>query len=81
MKSRSMKQSRSVNLRTPQSVSWTMPMTGLLAWGEMMLRGTAQMLMSSARVSSLWGTCRFISSPSKSALYGDVTDRLRRKVE
>jgi hypothetical protein len=23
----------------------------------------------------------FISSPSKSALYGDVTDRLRRKVE
>lgn len=26
MKSRSMKQSRSVNLRTPQSVSWTIPL-------------------------------------------------------
>jgi hypothetical protein len=80
-KSRSMKQSRRVNLRTPHSVSWTIPMTGLLACGEMMLRGTAQMLINSARVSSDCGTCKFISSPSKSALYGDVTDKLSRKVE
>ena len=80
-KSRSMKQSRRVNLRIPQSVSWTMPMTGLLACGETICRGTHAICCSSARVSSDCGTCRFISSPSKSALYGGVTERLSRKVE
>eukprot|EP00961_Rhodomonas_salina_P120286 1619026-Rhodomonas_salina.2 len=32
-------------------------------------------------VSYDWGRCRFISSPSKSALYGEVTERLSRNVE
>ena len=36
---------------------------------------------TSARVPSDWGTCKFISSPSKSALYGDVTLRFMRKVD
>lgn len=31
-----------------------------------------------ACVSSLWGTCMFISSPSKSALYGGVAERFNR---
>ena len=35
----------------------------------------------SARASAVWGTCMFISSPSKSALYGEVTDRFSLKVE
>lgn len=46
-----------------------------------MLRGTIMISCVSARVSGVWGTCMFISSPSKSALYGDVTDRFSRKVE
>jgi hypothetical protein len=35
---------------------------------------------ASVRASSVWGTCRFISSPSKSALYGLQTDSLNRSV-
>ena len=35
---------------------------------------------ASARASSVWGTCRFISSPSKSALYGLHTHSLKRNV-
>ena len=50
-------------------------MTGLLAWGEMMLLGTIISSFISALVSCVWATCMFISSPSKSALYGEVTDR------
>ena len=46
-----------------------------------MFLGTAMIAIASARASGVCGTCMFISSPSKSALYGDVTLRLRRKVE
>ena len=35
---------------------------------------------ASARASSVCGTCRFISSPSKSALYGLHTHSLKRNV-
>ena len=35
---------------------------------------------ASARASSVCGKCRFISSPSKSALYGAQTHSLKRKV-
>ncbi len=41
---------------------------------------TRMSILASARASSLWMTCRFISSPSKSALYGVQSARLNRKV-
>mmetsp|Transcript_11141 Transcript_11141/g.46367 ORF Transcript_11141/g.46367 Transcript_11141/m.46367 type:complete len:298 (-) Transcript_11141:1509-2402(-) len=81
MRSFSMKQSLLVMLRHPSRVSCTIPMTGLLPCGLTMQRGTIIISLTSARVSNVCGTCRFISSPSKSALYGEVTDRLRRNVE
>jgi hypothetical protein len=37
-------------------------------------------VMASARASSVWGRCRFISSPSKSALKGEHTHSLKRSV-
>ena len=116
----SMKVSRRVNPREPRSVSWTIPITGLLDCGDTTHRATdiiseacvataaishgeareysrahgptgpkqrgshiyqRGVCHTSARVSIDCITCRFISSPSKSALYGVVTDRLRRKVE
>ena len=67
------KTSRLVILRTAVSVSCTIPMTGLLAWGVMIIRGTEASWLISARVSRDCATWRFISSPSKSALYGVVT--------
>ena len=70
-----------VNAREPSSVSCTMPMTGLFDCGETMQRGTSMISEHSARVSMLCITCRFISSPSKSALYGEVHERFMRKVE
>eukprot|EP00160_Parvularia_atlantis_P017066 Unigene5718_Nuclearia_a/m.17455 Unigene5718_Nuclearia_a/g.17455 ORF Unigene5718_Nuclearia_a/g.17455 Unigene5718_Nuclearia_a/m.17455 type:complete len:351 (+) Unigene5718_Nuclearia_a:973-2025(+) len=77
----SRKTSRRVNLLMPLSASCTMPMTGRLLCGLTICVGTRASSSSSVRASSVCGTCRFISSPSKSALYGVVTDRLRRKVE
>ena len=65
--------SRFVIFRTAHSVSCTMPMTGRLACGVMIMRGTDANSLISARVSSDWARWRFISSPSKSALYGVVT--------
>lgn len=56
-------------------------MTGLLHCGVMIWRGVTWMFSTSARVSMLCGTCRFISSPSKSALYGDVQLRFMRNVD
>ena len=50
------------------SESWTMPMTGRLDCGVRIIRGTIIISWISAFVSRLWGTWRFISSPSKSAL-------------
>lgn len=46
----------------------TIPMTGLLPWGDTICLGTSIKCLISARVSSLCARCRFISSPSKSAL-------------
>lgn len=46
-----------------------------------MFLATAMISENSAFASGDCGTCMFISSPSKSALYGDVTLRLSRKVE
>mmetsp|Transcript_14849 Transcript_14849/g.44421 ORF Transcript_14849/g.44421 Transcript_14849/m.44421 type:complete len:351 (-) Transcript_14849:1317-2369(-) len=75
------KQSRLVKPREPSSVSCTMPITGLFDCGETMQRGTIMISAASARVSIDWSTCKFISSPSKSALYGDVHERFIRNVE
>lgn len=44
------------------------------------LRITPMSSDASARASSVCGTCRFISSPSKSALYGLHTHSLKRNV-
>ncbi|KAH3683660.1 hypothetical protein WICPIJ_005344 [Wickerhamomyces pijperi] len=77
----SMKTSRRVIFLTPHNVSCTIPIQGLLDCGETICNGTAQMFFNSALVSSDCGTCKFISSPSKSALYGEVTDKFNLKVE
>ena len=76
-----MKLSRFVSFRTAARVSWTIPMTGLFDCGDTICFGTIQISVISARVSSDCGTCKFISSPSKSALYGDVQDKFNRNVE
>mmetsp|Transcript_25098 Transcript_25098/g.65226 ORF Transcript_25098/g.65226 Transcript_25098/m.65226 type:complete len:409 (+) Transcript_25098:3019-4245(+) len=80
-KSCSMKVSRLVIRAEANKESCTMPMTGLLDCGDTMFLGTIMICSSSALAATDCGTCRFISSPSKSALYGDVTDRFRRNVE
>lgn len=49
--------------------------------GEITILGTIISSIVSACVSGCWGRCMFISSPSKSALYGDVTAKFNRKVE
>ena len=77
----SRKQSRRVKAREPRSVSCTMPMTGLFDCGDTMQRGVSMISEHSARVSCVCNTCMFISSPSKSALYGEVQLRFIRKVE
>src|SRR3989441_457415 len=56
------------------------PMTGPPNRGERMCSCTRMRTRASARASSLCRTCRFISSPSKSALYGGHTARLKRNV-
>ena len=58
---------------TAVNVSCTIPMTGLLDCGVMIILGTDASCDISALVSSDWAKCKFISSPSKSALYGVVT--------
>ena len=73
--------SRFVTMRHASRVSWTIPMTGLFAWGDTIILGTIMSSSASAFVSFVCGTCMFISSPSKSALYGDVAERSSRKVE
>ena len=69
-----------VSRYSPTSVSCTMPMHGLLACGESIWSVTIISIATDARALADCGTCRFISSPSKSALYGAVTDRFMRKV-
>ena len=75
-----MKVSRLVMRRHASSVSCTMAITGLFACGETIIFGTIMSSWTSARVSMLCGRCMFISSPSKSALYGGVTEMFIRKV-
>mmetsp|Transcript_31166 Transcript_31166/g.96457 ORF Transcript_31166/g.96457 Transcript_31166/m.96457 type:complete len:242 (+) Transcript_31166:1735-2460(+) len=48
--------------------------------GVQMLCATPNNSWASARASSVWGRCMFISSPSKSALYGAQTHSLKRNV-
>lgn len=62
-----------VNLLTAIKESCTIPMTGLFDCGVTMFLGTIMISVISARASRDCGTCKFISSPSKSALYGVVT--------
>ena len=62
-----------VNLLTAIKESCTIPMTGLFDWGVTTFLGTIMISVISARASKDCGTCKFISSPSKSALYGVVT--------
>lgn len=62
-----------MNLQQAVSESCTIPITGLLDCGVRMFLWTIMSSPISALVSKLWGTWRFISSPSKSALYGVVT--------
>mmetsp|Transcript_64074 Transcript_64074/g.171453 ORF Transcript_64074/g.171453 Transcript_64074/m.171453 type:complete len:241 (+) Transcript_64074:3802-4524(+) len=73
--------SRLVNLDTANRESCTIPITGRFPCGDTICLGLNMMWRISARVSWLCARCKFISSPSKSALYGDVTLKLRRKVE
>ena len=76
-----MNMSRWVILRTAVSVSCTMPMTGRLDCGVIIWRGAIMSSLTSARVSTYCGKCKFISSPSKSALYGVVQLRFMRNVD
>ncbi|RNA23264.1 hypothetical protein BpHYR1_033063 [Brachionus plicatilis] len=73
--------SRLVILRTAVSVSCTMPITGRFDCGVMICRGTIINSETSARVSTDCGKCKFISSPSKSALYGVVQLKFMRNVD
>ena len=60
--------------------SWSIPMMGPPYRGERMCSSTFIRTLASARASWLWSTWRFISSPSKSALYGGQSHRLNRNV-
>mmetsp|Transcript_98404 Transcript_98404/g.300921 ORF Transcript_98404/g.300921 Transcript_98404/m.300921 type:complete len:236 (+) Transcript_98404:3534-4241(+) len=77
----SMYVSRLVYLAVASKLSCTTPITGLLPCGETSILGFSIMCLISERVSCDCPKCKFISSPSKSALYGDVTARLNLRVE
>ena len=69
-----------VNWYTPSSESWKIPMIELFFAGLIIWYGTAASPLSSASASSSCGMCKFISSPSKSALYGLVSPIFMRNV-
>ena len=69
-----------VSRNDPVMWSWMPPITGPPNRGERMCSWTRISTRASARASSLCRTCKFISSPSKSALYGGQTARLNRNV-
>lgn len=75
------KLSHIVNNMIPTRASYTIPMTGSLLFGETICLGICMISLASAFVSNDWGTNIFISSPSKSALYGVVTERLSLNVD
>ncbi len=58
----------------PVTKSLNAPIIGPPYLGEINWSWTLIRRIASALASSLCGTCRFISSPSKSALYGGQTD-------
>ena len=57
-----------VNLYNPVAVSWIKPTDGPPFWGLTICFPTDEIICNSIWVTILWGTWRFISSPSKSAL-------------
>ena len=63
-----------VSRYAPVRKSLIAPMIGPPYLGESIWSWTRISMSASERDSSLWGTWRFISSPSKSALYGGQTD-------
>mmetsp|Transcript_29972 Transcript_29972/g.47824 ORF Transcript_29972/g.47824 Transcript_29972/m.47824 type:complete len:221 (+) Transcript_29972:2272-2934(+) len=73
--------SRFVNFMHPNSASCTIPITGAFLCGVTICVCTLANSINSALAFSDCGTCKFISSPSKSALYGEVTDKLMRNVD
>lgn len=70
-----------VNNMIPTRASYTIPITGSLLFGDTICLGMCIISFASAFVSKDWGTNIFISSPSKSALYGVVTERLSLNVD
>ena len=60
--------------------SWHAETSGSPFFGVTKLFVTHIKIAASARASSVCGTCKFISSPSKSALYGEQTHSLKRNV-
>jgi hypothetical protein len=64
----------------PRSASYTTPIQGAFFYGATIYLGTDIISLISAFVSNDYGTCIFISSPSKSALYGVVTLKFKRNV-
>mmetsp|Transcript_110788 Transcript_110788/g.309614 ORF Transcript_110788/g.309614 Transcript_110788/m.309614 type:complete len:329 (+) Transcript_110788:3203-4189(+) len=73
--------SRFVYFAVARRLSCTTPITGLFPCGDTNILGFSIMCLISDRDSCDCPKCKFISSPSKSALYGDVTARLKRSVE
>ena len=69
-----------VSIHEDNKVSWTIPMIGLLDCGVMIFLATAINSWASARDSCVCRACKFISSPSKSALYGVVQLKFNRNV-
>ena len=59
----------------PTRASCTKLRHGALVWGFMTFRDTAMSSRASASAGKLCRMCRFISSPSQSALYGPMTPR------
>ena len=70
-----------VILQAPNKLSCTIFITGAFPCGETIIRGVSMSSSASALASNPCGTCKFISSPSKSALYGGVQLKFKRNVE
>ena len=64
----------------PTRESWMIPMQGLLFCALRICSLTHASVRASVDAVTDCKKCKFISSPSKSALYGDVQQRLRRNV-
>jgi hypothetical protein len=60
--------------------SWDAATSGSPLRGVTRLLSTPMSSLASVRASSVCGRCMFISSPSKSALYGAQTQMLNRNV-